>query len=92
MLQTKFKNAELIALDFYDPKKHTEVSIKRAREAYPPFANTTQIQTSHLQLESNSADKIFVILSAHEIRNENERITFFKELTRVIKPSGQNWI
>ena len=92
LLQTKFKKAELIALDFYDPKKHTEVSIKRAREAYPPFPKTKQIQTSDLQLESNSADKIFVILSAHEIRDENERITFFKELTRVIKPSGQIYV
>ena len=28
------------------------------------------------------------MLSAHEIRNEAERITFFDELKRVVKPGG----
>ncbi|MDP1725792.1 MAG: methyltransferase domain-containing protein [Bacteroidota bacterium] len=88
LLQDKFKNSELIALDFYDPEKHTEVSIKRARKAYPPFPKTKQIKTSNTELADNSADIIFVILSAHEIRNENERTAFFNELKRVIKPKG----
>jgi len=92
LLLNKFKSTELIALDFYDPKKHTEVSIKRARKAYPPFSNTKQITTNRLQLADNSADKIFVILSAHEIRKNNERIIFFKELKRVVKPNGQIYI
>ncbi|MES2284876.1 MAG: methyltransferase domain-containing protein [Bacteroidota bacterium] len=92
LLKEKFKNAELIALDFYDPLKHTEISIKRAREAYPPFHNTKQVETTNLKLADNSADKIFVILSAHEIRNENERATFFKELKRILKPGGRIFI
>lgn len=33
LLRTKFQNAELIVLDFYNPEKHSEVSIKRARKA-----------------------------------------------------------
>ncbi|MGI8670206.1 MAG: class I SAM-dependent methyltransferase, partial [Aridibacter sp.] len=89
LLSEKFKNAELLALDFYDSAKHTEVSIKRARKAYPPFPNTQQITTSNIPLENNSADKIFVILSAHEIRNNNERTIFFKELKRILNPNGQ---
>jgi energy-coupling factor transporter transmembrane protein EcfT len=92
LLRTKFKNAELIVLDFYNPEKHTEVSIKRARKAYPPFPNTKQIKTSNTELADNSIDKIFVILSAHEIRNEIERIDFFKELNRVIKLNGQIYV
>ena len=40
----------------------------------------------------NSADKIFVIFAAHEIRNEQERLDFFKELKRVIKPTGEIFI
>ncbi len=89
LLKNKFNNAELIALDFYDPLKHTEISIKRARKAYPPFPNTQQVETNRLQLPDNSADKIFVILAAHEIRDMDERITFFKELNRIVKPNGQ---
>ena len=89
LLKAKFQNAVLIVLDFYDPLKHTEVSIKRARKAYPAFPNTKQVTTSSLKLQDNSADKIFVTLAAHEIRDEKERIVFFKELYRILKPGGQ---
>jgi SAM-dependent methyltransferase len=92
LLKTKFNNAELIVLDFYDPIKHTEVSIKRARKAYPPFPGTLQVETSDLKLLSNSAAKIFVILSAHEIRDVNERVVFFEELKRVLQPTGQIYV
>lgn len=89
LLQAKFKDAELIAMDFYDSSKHTEISIKRARKAYPPFPNTQQITTSEIPLENDSADKIFLILSAHEIRNNDERTIFFNELRHILKPHGR---
>lgn len=89
LLKDKFKDCKLTVLDFYDPTKHTEVSIKRARKAYPPFPNTQQVKTTDLPLQDNSADKIFTILSAHEIRNEEERKSFFQELRRAISPTGQ---
>ena len=89
LLKSKFENANLTILDFYNPKTHTEVSIKRARKAYPILPNTKVVTTSNILLTSNSADKIFVTLSAHEIRNNNERVVFFNELSRVLKPEGQ---
>lgn len=92
LLQDKFNDSKVIALDFYNPEKHTEISIKRARKAYPSFQNTTQIETTNLKLSDESADKIMVIFSAHEIRNKEERIEFFKELYRVIKPSGKIYV
>jgi len=89
LLKNKFANSELLVLDFYDPTKHTEVSIKRARKAYPPFPNTQQTSTTHLPFQDNTADKVFAILSAHEIRNDEERICFFKELKRVLTTTGK---
>lgn len=89
LLKNKFPDSELFVFDFYDPVKHTEVSIKRARKAYPPFPGTKQISTNHLPLPDNSIDKAFLILSAHEIRDNEERISFFKELKRVLSVSGQ---
>lgn len=89
LLKEKFSHSELIVLDFYNPLKHTEISIQRARSAYPPYPNTQQVATTKLPLEDNSADKIFVIFSAHEIRNEEERIFFLKELKRILKPKGE---
>ena len=92
MLRAKFDTAQLTVFDFYDPQKHTEVSIKRARNAYPPFPNTQQVTTSNLTLATHSADKIFVLFAAHEIRDKAERIVFFKELHRVLKPNGQVFV
>lgn len=89
LLKAKYPEAEFIICDFYDPKKHTEVSIKRARGAYPPVPGTKQVATDKLSIEDDYADMIFVMLSAHEIRNENERQIFFKELKRVLKQRGQ---
>ena len=89
LLQSKFPNAELLVFDFYDPVLHTEVSIKRARAAYPPFANTQSVNTNQLPLEDESVEQIFLIFAAHEIRSSEERHQFFKELRRILKPNGQ---
>ena len=88
ILNDLYKNCRIIPLDFYNPSKHTEISIKRARRTYPPYPGTVQIETSDIPLAQNSADIIFVFLAAHEIRNAKERILFFRELERIIKPSG----
>ena len=79
-------------LDFYNPQKHTEPSIRRARKAYPSYHGTLQITSTHIPLPENSADKILVLFSAHEIRDPQERLLFFKELYRVLKPSGQLYL
>lgn len=89
LLKDKFPNSVLIVFDFYDPLKHTEVSIKRARKNGLRYSNTQQVETSGLPLQQNYADIIFLILSAHEIRNEQERNVFFTELKRILKPTGK---
>jgi SAM-dependent methyltransferase len=92
LLRNKYEGAELRIIDFYDPQKHTELSIKRARKAYPTHPQTVRADTNRLPIEDASADKIFVIFSAHEIRNEIERADFIKELLRTIKPGGEIYL
>ncbi|ANH81946.1 methyltransferase [Niabella ginsenosidivorans] len=92
MLRKKFPKATITIMDFYDPAVHTEVSIKRARKRYPPLSGTRTIQTTSINFSTGSADKIFLILSAHEIRNNKERVLFFKELKRLLKPDGNIYI
>lgn len=89
LLKEKFKLINLIALDFYNPEKHTEISIKRARRLNQPYSGTKQVHTSNLTLDDKSIETAIVIFSAHEIRNFDERVKFFEELRRVIKPDGQ---
>lgn len=89
LLKEKFKASELIVLDFYDPSLHTEVSIERARKAYPPYPGTRLVKTAELPLTDTSADRIFVLLAAHEIRNKEEQVAFFRELRRILQPAGR---
>ncbi|SEF67053.1 Methyltransferase domain-containing protein [Halpernia humi] len=92
VLKHKFKNAEFSIFDFYNPKTHTEVSIKRARKVYPNFPETIEISTNKIPLKTESVDKIFLFFAAHEIRKDAERIIFFKELHRILKPNGEIYV
>lgn len=89
LIKNKFSDSDLLIFDFYNSETHTEVSIKRARKAYPVFLGTKQVSTSNIPLPENDTDAIFVILSAHEIRREYERDIFFSELRRVVKKEGK---
>ncbi len=85
----KFKNEKLNVFDFYNPEKHTEISIERARKTTQIYPNTIQINTSKIHLEDNSVDFVFLLFAAHEIRNSAERITFFKQINLKLKPNGK---
>ncbi len=89
LLQQKFPRATLDVLDFYDPALHTELSIKKARKAYPPYPGTRVIQTSNVAIAANDADLICCIFSAHEIRNEAERIEFLRALRNGLSANGR---
>jgi len=78
--------------DFYDPQKHTEVSIKRARKAYPQHPKTVSVSTSSLPFAVGHFAACIATLSAHEIRDRAERIAFFKELKRVLSKDGKIYV
>ncbi|MFI5151493.1 MAG: class I SAM-dependent methyltransferase [Bacteroidia bacterium] len=89
LIAGRYPEASLFVFDFYDPAKHTEVSVKRARKAYPPFPGTQSITTDHVPLAPESVDIVFLILAAHEIRNQEEREFFFLQLKASLKPNGR---
>lgn len=88
LLLEKLPGISLKVFDFYNPKTHTEPSIKRARKAYPPYEGTRAISTSKIPLEDASVDVAILMLSAHEIRQTGERLVFFKEVYRALKFDG----
>lgn len=89
ILECKYPSAELTVLDFYDPARHTEPSIARARRAYPPFNGTKNVVTDKLPLPDRATDKVFAIMSAHEIRDHGQRAAFFEQLERIITRDGK---
>ncbi|MBC6994330.1 class I SAM-dependent methyltransferase [Neolewinella lacunae] len=88
LLARKFPAATIQVLDFYDPAVHTEVSIRRARRAYPPYPGTVAVRSGNLPLPTASVGAVLVLLSAHEIRQPEERVLFFRELRRVAAPGA----
>lgn len=88
LLAKRYNASTLQVFDFYDPLKHTEVSIERARKLYTPYPYTQKTTTTSIPLAANSADYIFNIFAAHEIRDAAERIAFLKQLHACIKPTG----
>ncbi len=89
LLLEKYPNAQLKVFDFYDPQKHTEISIKRARRLFPAVPGTIRIQTDAIPIGDAWADAVMLIFAAHEIRDNQERVRFFKECGRVLKPKGK---
>lgn len=92
IITQKFKTVNLTICDFYDPQQHTEISIRRARKIYPPHRETIAVVTDKLPFPTNHFDVVSVIFSAHEIRDVQERILFFKELRRIVKPFGMVYV
>lgn len=88
-IKERFPGVLLTSADFYDPLKHTEISIKRARKAFPPTPETISLSTDLLPFQDSSFDIVTAFLSAHEIRDNKERIHFFSELRRVLAPGGR---
>ncbi|QKG56732.1 methyltransferase domain-containing protein [Hymenobacter sp. BRD128] len=88
VLRQRWPDGQLLAVDFYDPARHTEVSIGRARRAYPPPADALPASTLALPLPDHAADATLAFLAAHEIRDATERATFFREIRRVTRPGG----
>jgi SAM-dependent methyltransferase len=89
LLKSAFSGLSWHVFDFYDPSKHTEISIRRARRAHPPLPDTMPIRTDHIPLNDRSLDRALLILAAHEIRDHDERVKFFRELKRVLAPGGR---
>ena len=88
LLRERYPAAEVAPVDFYDAATHTEASIARARAAYPPPEGTVQLGRPAHVSRLQPADLIVAALSAHEIRDEAERVDFFARLRGRLTPSG----
>ena len=89
IIKDRFSQADLKVFDFYNASQHTEPAIKRARKVSLVYPNTQQISSDSIPLKENSADIIFLLSAAHEIRSNQEKVLFLKECYRVCKPGGR---
>ncbi|CAA9270236.1 MAG: hypothetical protein AVDCRST_MAG56-3001 [uncultured Cytophagales bacterium] len=89
LLRQRYPKATWQVFDFYDPARHTEISIRRARKAYAAFPGTRAVATGRLPLPAGSVDAVLLIMAAHEIRDPAERIAFFAQLRAALRPGGK---
>lgn len=89
LLQARYSNLSLEVMDFYDPLRHTERSIRRARMVQPPYPGTQRVSPSTLVLAPGRYVAIFLILAVHEIRDSRERAIFLRALRDALAPGGR---
>lgn len=89
LIKRQFPEAYLLIYSLYDRLRHNEKTIEKAQERTPLYPYTISISLSFLPLMPNSVDAIFLIISAHRLKNQEERIRFFKQMQEALKPNGQ---
>jgi len=79
--------AETHVFDFYDSQSNGTASLKRARALAKD--RDVAIDSDRIPLQSGTLDLGLVVFAAHEIRNDDKRAAFFRELARVLTPDGR---
>jgi SAM-dependent methyltransferase len=89
ILENRFPNSKLKVFDFYNAKQHTEPAIVRARKVSLIYPDTQQIKSNAIPVVDKTADIIFLLSAAHEIRSHEEKVQFLKECHRLCKTDGK---
>ena len=90
-LQSLFPKCEVTTLDFYDREIMTEPSIARASKAYPDHQSRS-VAYHALELADGSEQLLTCLLAAHELREHQQRVDFFREAYRVLQADGPGFV
>jgi SAM-dependent methyltransferase len=88
VLRRMFPDSEGKMGDFFDAADMSEPSIQRARTECELDAAAERVNFRALPHPDHSFDNVFLLFAAHEIRNASSRELFFREVCRVLLPSG----
>lgn len=88
LLVEKYGVKNIHVFDFYDAEVNTEKSISKARKIYG-VPDSVNVQYDALPLANGVANKCYLFFAVHEIRDEEKRVQFFKEIKRVLHQDGE---
>jgi SAM-dependent methyltransferase len=88
-LREKLGDVGWLVLDHFDEIRMTEASILRARRMHPPTPRTLIARHDKWPVADKSADVVFGLLAIHELRSEAERVAWFSEARRCLRPDGR---
>lgn len=87
-LAARWPASRQTTVDLYDPAVMTEGSVRRARRRVPPPPDALPGTPHALPVATASADAVFLVFAAHELRGAAERERLFAECARTLKPGG----
>jgi len=81
-----FPSAQGSVLDIYDSQEMTEPSIAAARRIHSAGQEqSTPADWRALPIADHAVDAVFLIFAAHELRRQEARAQFFREVGRVLR-------
>ena len=92
ILRDRYPCSEFHVWDFFDERQHTEPSIRRARKSYPPDVGIELVSASSLPMQDDAADMVCVFMAAHEIRDADDQVMFFREIRRILRSRGRVFV
>ena len=87
-LKERLPGATIATIDFYDPAAHPAASIKRARATQAAASSSVEIETLQPTFAADKTDLAVAFMSAHEIRDHEERVALFRKIKTCLRPEG----
>jgi hypothetical protein len=84
-----FPGTAYVVLDIYDRGEMTQPSIARARRMHPCGQPAVRCRLDALPLSDQGRDTLFLLFTAHEIREPARRVVFLREASRTLAAPGQ---
>lgn len=81
-------DSSMLAVDWFDPSVDHEAALLRARAIRPPVRIAVRPGDS-LPVADASVDAVFLLLAAHEVRDQHGRTTLFSDIARILEPGGR---
>ena len=85
----RYPDSDYQILDIYDPATMTEPAIKRARKITIPELTGSPVDFRQLPVPDEACDVVFIFFAAHELRTEAARVSFLREVYRLLKIGSQ---
>ncbi|HZI48828.1 MAG TPA: class I SAM-dependent methyltransferase [Pyrinomonadaceae bacterium] len=83
----QFPTLDFQVFDFYDERRNGTDSLRRARALNQH--RDLSVKSDEIPVADSAFDLALVVFAAHEIRDESQRTAFFREIRRVLTPSGR---
>lgn len=87
-LEKMFSDRNLKVYNIYGNRHEHESAIKISEQIFLPNKRDIKIDPKNFPDENDTFDYLFAITSIHEILTHKERVQFFKEAKRILKPDG----